>query len=56
VDYTDIPSGAFSGTVVAVSSYNPANGSSTAIAPSISFSGTANNLQPLPVSVTVAYA
>lgn len=49
-DFNDIPSGSFSGTVTALDSTGAAVGDAK------SFSGTATNMQPIPVTVSVAYA
>lgn len=51
VDFSGVASGAFSGTVTALSvdGVTPVN-------PGVGYSGTATNLQPLPVSVAIAFA
>lgn len=51
-DFTGVGSGSFSGTVQSIDN-TPARGP---VGDPVSFSGTATNLQPVPTSVTVAFA
>ena len=56
VDFDGIPSGAFSGTVTALDQMRTAFNSPNAVSPGVSYTGTATNLQPLPVTVAVAFS
>jgi hypothetical protein len=58
VDFDGVPTGSFAGTVTAmdVAPDNPAAAPQTPVSPGVSYSGTATNLQPLPVTVSVAFA
>jgi len=50
IDFTGVAPGSFSGTVSALSAAGDVVGTA------VTFSGTATNLQPTPVSVTVAFS
>lgn len=58
IDFDGVPTGSFSGTVtsVDVAPDNPNGFPQQPVSPGVSFSGTASNLQPLPVTVTVAFS
>lgn len=49
-DFSAVASGSFTGTVQSI------DGSRAPIGDALSYSGTASNLQPVPVSVTVAFS